>query len=167
MHSVLILTISGRDRKGLVEQLASVVAEFNGNWEICRMAHLAGHFVGLLQITVPGDQQQEVEVAIRSIKELDVMISAGEVSDQGPPNQFQLEIVGGDHPGIVRDIFTALAAAKVNVEELATSTEAAPDSGVLLFKAKARLSGADADQQLVLREELERIASDIMVDVHL
>ena len=50
MNSVLVLTISGQDRAGLVEKLADVIAEHGGNWEHCRMAHLAGRFVGLLEV---------------------------------------------------------------------------------------------------------------------
>ena len=51
METVLVLTISGRDRSGLVEQLADVIAAHGGNWEHCRMAHLAGRFVGLLEVS--------------------------------------------------------------------------------------------------------------------
>ena len=41
------------------------------------MAHLAGCFVGLLEVTVPGNQQQNLESALRVISELDVMITSG------------------------------------------------------------------------------------------
>ena len=54
METVLVLTISGKDRAGLVEQLADVIAAHGGNWEHCRMAHLAGRFVGLLEVSVSG-----------------------------------------------------------------------------------------------------------------
>jgi glycine cleavage system regulatory protein len=63
MSGVLILTISGRDRAGLVEKLADLIAEHGGNWEHCRMAHLAGRFVGLLEVTVTGNEQQDLESA--------------------------------------------------------------------------------------------------------
>ncbi len=165
MESVLILTISGQDRAGLVERLAQVIAEHNGNWEHCRMAHLAGRFVGLLEVSVPGEAQQDLEAALRTIKDLDVMIAAGSRSAAEPLRQFDLEVVGTDHPGIVRDVFQALAGAGVNVEELSTATVSAPDSGVLLFEAKARLTcGAEVDRDAI-RAQLETIAQDMMVDV--
>jgi Glycine cleavage system regulatory protein len=167
MRSVLILTISGRDRAGLVEQLASVIAEHGGNWEICRMAHLAGRFVGLLELTVPSDHQQDLEVALRTIKGLDVMIAAGDRIADEPLQQFDLEILGTDHPGIVRDVFKALANANVNVEELTTRTITAPDSGVMLFEAKARLSCPPDQPRDSIREQLELIAQDVMVDIRL
>jgi len=168
MDSVLVLTISGRDRSGLVEQLAEVIAEHDGNWEHCRMAHLAGRFVGLLELTVPGDHQQDLELALRTIRDLDVMIASGE-SKAGtqPLRQFNLEVVGSDQPGIVRDVFKALAAAEVNVEELSTRAYSAPASGGQLFEAKARLAcHAEMDLEQ-LRGYLEKIAQDIMVDIQL
>ncbi len=167
MESVLVLTISGEDRAGLVEQLAEVIASHSGNWEHCRMAHLAGRFVGLLEVSVPGDQQQELEVALRTIKDLDVLIAAGELEAREELRQFDLQVVGTDHSGIVRDVFKALACAGVNVEELSTSTVSAPDSGVMLFEAKARL-GCGPDVAIgEIRTQLEAIAQDIMVDVNL
>lgn len=169
MHSVLVLTISGVDRAGLVEQLAEVVAANGGNWEHSRMVHLAGRFVGLLQVSVNGEAQQELEVALRSVDGLDVMIASGEqdAEIEGTTDVFDLELLGSDHPGIVRDVFAALAAAEVNVEELNTRTYSAPDSGGMLFEARARLSCLPGVDREVVRDELERIAGDLMVDVSL
>lgn len=129
------------------------------------MAHLAGRFVGLLELTVDGEQQPELEMALRTIKNLDVMIASGARTEREVLRPFDLEVVGTDRPGIVRDVFKALAAAGVNVEELSTRTVTAPDSGLTLFEAQARLGcGSDVDQHQV-RTELERIAQDIMVDI--
>ena len=165
MDSVLVLTISGVDRAGLVECLADVVASHDGNWEHCRMAHLAGRFVGLLELTISSENQPDLEAALRTIPELDVMIASGTLSKRRRQRPFDLEVVGTDRPGIIRDVFKALATAGVNVEELNTRTVAAPDSGLTLFEAQARLAcGYDIDQELV-RERLEQIAQDIMVDI--
>lgn len=170
MDSILVVTISGPDRAGLVEQLASVVADHSGNWEHCRMVHLADRFVGLLQIRVSSGNQQDLESALRTIKGLDVMLAAtkGEPEDASPTESgLGLELLGSDHPGIVRDIFAALAEAKVNVEELHTSTEAAPDSGGMLFRANARLTPQSNLDQEALRDALSAIAMDLMVDLKL
>lgn len=168
MDSILVVTISGPDRAGLVQRLASVVAEHSGNWEHCRMVHLADRFVGLLQIRVDGAKQQELESALRTIEGLDVMLTAsrGEPVDSSAPERgLELELLGSDHPGIVRDIFAVLARADVNVEELHTSTEAAPDSGGLLFRANARLAPqGDLDEE-ALQTALSEIAMDLMVDL--
>jgi glycine cleavage system regulatory protein len=167
MYSVLVLTISGVDRAGLVERLADVVAAHGGNWTHSRMAHLAGRFVGLLELTVPSSNHTDLEMALRMIKDLDVMIATGELSSPPTLRLFDLEIVGTDRPGIVREVFKALAAAGVNVEELSTRTVSAPDSGVTLFEAQARLGCCPAVDQEQVRTALEEIAQDIMVDIRL
>lgn len=169
MSGILILTISGKDRAGLVQNLAEVIVAHGGNWEHSRMAHLAGRFVGILEVTVSGDQQQELESALRTIRGLDVMIASGQsaVISETTTRTFDLEVVGSDHPGIVREVFKALAAEDVNVEELTTRSYTAPDSGGRLFEAKARLAcSADFDRESI-REKLEQIAQDVMVDVTL
>lgn len=165
METVLVLTISGRDRSGLVEQLADVITAHGGNWEHCRMAHLAGRFVGLLEVSVPGENQQELEAALRTIKALDVMIAVGEFGEAEAQGHFDLEVVGSDHPGIVRDVFKALAAAGVNVEELSTKTTNAPESGGLLFEARARLAASTEVDRDIIQANLEAIAQDLMVDI--
>lgn len=165
METVLVLTISGKDRAGLVEQLADVVATHSGNWEHCRMAHLAGRFVGLLEVSVSPDNQQELEVALRTISDLDVMIATGELAEPEAQGHFDLEVVGSDHQGIVRDVFKALAAAGVNVEELSTKTTNAPESGRLLFEARARLAAGSDVKRDVIQANLEAIAHDLMVDI--
>lgn len=168
MDGVLVLTISGKDRAGLVEKLADVIAEHGGNWEHCRMAHLAGRFVGLLEVTVSGDHQQDLEVALRTISDLDVMIAAGTAcSELESLRQFDLELVGSDHPGIVRDVFKALAHAGINVEELSTKSFSAPDTGGMLFEAKARLACNPNVDREDIRQRLEKIAQDVMVDIRL
>ena len=50
-----------------------------------------------------------------------------------------LELVGHDHPGIVRDITQALAGRRVNIEELTTRVVSASFSGERMFEAEARL----------------------------
>ncbi|MEM1221284.1 MAG: ACT domain-containing protein [Verrucomicrobiota bacterium] len=171
MESILVLTISGRDRSGLVEQLADVIAAHGGNWEHSRMAHLAERFVGLLQVSISGENQQELEVALRTISDLDVMIAASALPDNSEDGvqlqSFDLEVVGSDRPGIVRDVFKALAGAGVNVEELATRSYSAPSSGVMLFEAKARLACGPQVNRDAVRAELEKIAQDFMVEINL
>ena len=76
-----------------------------------------------------------------------------------------LELIGGDRPGIVHKISEALAARGVNVDELKTECDGAPWSGGTLFKAMARLRAPRALDLDQLRESLEAIAGDLMVDI--
>ncbi|MGI9430405.1 MAG: glycine cleavage system protein R, partial [Bythopirellula sp.] len=54
----LVLTVLGQDRPGLVDAIAQAVADHGGNWVESRMAHLAGHFAGILRVEVDADQAE-------------------------------------------------------------------------------------------------------------
>ncbi|GHC09957.1 glycine cleavage system protein R [Cerasicoccus arenae] len=164
-HSSLILTLSGRDQPGLVERLASVITKHNGNWEQSRMAHLAQRFVGLLEVHVASDQAAALCDALRELPDLELTMHVEERTPASSGPYFSLELVGTDQPGIVEKISRALATANVNIEELSTATEAAPDSGAPLFRAVMRLSGSGENARDAIQTELEAIAHDLMVDL--
>jgi len=78
-----------------------------------------------------------------------------------------LELVGQDRPGILHQISRILAQYSVNVEELSSDRINAPMDGSMLFQARISVllpTGVSIPQ---LRLELEKIASDLMVDVQL
>ena len=173
MQTPLVMTVLGTDRTGLVESLASLVAEHGGNWLESRMCRLGGEFAGILRIHVPSDRQAALTRAVERLHErgLAVIIrpdvSATHFTQAGARQLMTLELVGHDRPGIVRQITSALAARQVNVEELATECVSAPMSGETLFKAQARLSVPESCDPQVLRTELEKLAADLMVDLRL
>jgi len=92
---------------------------------------------------------------------------AGEASAVPDFRVLQLELLGQDRPGIIRDISAALVAIDVNVVELATECTSAAMSGELLFRGRARLRHPLARSVVELRETLEKIAADLMVDITL
>lgn len=165
----LVVTVIGRDRPGLVESVSAAVEAHGGSWVESRMARLSGHFAGILRASVPEAQADALSSALTALREegIQVTIERGFVSDAAEANVVMLELIGSDRPGIVHKISEALAAKGVNVDELDTECDGAPWSGDALFKARARLhapKGLDLDE---LREALEAIAGDLMVDITL
>jgi glycine cleavage system regulatory protein len=77
----------------------------------------------------------------------------------------QLELVGNDRPGIVRDVSRVLADQQINIDELQTEVVRAPMSGELLFRASARLNAPPAVTLDALRQQLESLAGELMVDL--
>ena len=62
------MTVIGKDRTGLVESIARVVADHGGNWLESRMCRLGGEFAGILRIHVPAGKQPAL---VRALKELE------------------------------------------------------------------------------------------------
>jgi len=167
----LVLTLLGPDRPGLVEAVADVIAANGGNWLESRMAHLAGKFAGVLRADVPADKVDSVIQGLRRLETRGLKIVA-EASGGGgdePTDQqaMNLEVVGLDRPGIVREISQLLAQQGVNVEELTTDRSSAPMSGEMLFHARARVHVPTSADLGRLRSGLERLANDLVVEIRL
>jgi len=170
MQLSLVMTVIGRDKPGLVDSLAGIVAEHGGNWLESRMSRLGGHFAGILRVQVPAEKEAALVGALKKLEPegLTVVIH----SDRQDHAQSEralvfLEIVGQDRPGIVHQISHALAAHGVNVEELNTECASAAMSGEMLFKAQAKLNVPELCNLAELRNELEKIAEDLIVDLTL
>jgi glycine cleavage system regulatory protein len=162
------VTVIGDDRPGLVESLAAAIASEQGNWLESRLVHLAGKFAGVVRVAVPPGASDGLRGALRDLGRLGLTVVAEPGASVGIAfREVRLELVGADHPGIVRDVSTALARRRVNVEELETGCFDAAMSGQTLFRATARLQ-LPADLSLPeLRAELEALAQDLVVDVTL
>jgi glycine cleavage system regulatory protein len=170
MQASLVMTIIGPDRPGLVEAVAALVAEHGGNWLESRMSRLGGQFAGILRVEVPQEQEPQLTTALSGLQSrgLAVVIHRDHPeSCAGPVRLNLLEIVGHDRPGIVREISHAIAAYGVNVEELQTECASAAMSGEMLFKARAKLSIPENCDIAELRQKLEKIAGDLIVDISL
>lgn len=148
------------------------MAACGGNWLDSRMARLAGQFAGILLVEVPDERVEDLSQALDGLAAhgLRVMVEPSSGPSPGPTagtQSLQLELVGQDRPGIVRQVARLLAARGVNVEELATSRLSAPMSGELLFRAQVRLLAPSTVSAADLRADLESLAHDLMVDVTL
>lgn len=168
----LVLTVLGDDRPGLVDALSGLIEAHDGNWEQSRMAHLANKFAGILLVTLPDNRVQPLTHALRMLASehhLNIAVESSQDEGQTPNNARvkRLALVGQDHPGIVHDISHALAAHEVSVEELESTTESASMAGGSLFRARLSLRVPERVTDDDLREILESLADEIMVDVNL
>lgn len=164
----LVVTVIGNDKPGIVERLSEVVLSAGANWEESRMARLAGKFAGILRINVSAANADALASDLRALTRDGLTIIVE--SSAAPTETFrtvQLELIGNDHPGIIRDISKALAQHHVNIEELETGVSGAPMTGEQLFRARVLLRLPAAVTTEWLRERLEALAGELMVDVTL
>ena len=167
MQIPLVMTLIGPDRTGLVEAVARAVAEHGGNWLESRLCRLGGEFAGILRVEIPAATKSALLDSPQTLQTggLQIVTRDSAPRDVVARKQTQLEIVGADRPGIVREITSALARAGVNVEEFSSEVSSAPMSGETLFKASARLQLPDRCDLAALKRDLEQIAADLLVDV--
>src|SRR2546429_5453896 len=68
MQLSLVMTVIGRDKPGLVDSLAGIVAEHGGNWLESRMSRLGGQFAGILRVQVPAEKEATLVGALQQIQ---------------------------------------------------------------------------------------------------
>ncbi len=169
--SQLVLTIIGPDRPGLVNALADTIAAGGGNWLEGRMASLGGQFAGLLRVEVPAAQADALAAALGRLEVQGLRSLVAQERGQLPTARaaaplLELELLGHDRPGIVRDISQVLAAQQVSIVEFESERTSGSFSGEAMFKARAALrlpEGVTRDQ---VRRSLEALANELMVDLH-
>jgi glycine cleavage system regulatory protein len=164
----VILTVVGSDRPGLTQALADAVLAAEGNWLESHLARLGGKYVGSVLVEVPAAGREKLEARCRAVDAEGLrvtLVDAGEAEE--PPPTVTLELIGRDRPGIVREISAALAGLGVNIEALETDLEREPWSGDQLFRLTADLRPTEAAPTERIRDALEAISADIMVDFNL
>ncbi len=165
----IILTLVGPDRPGLVSALSEKVARFGGSWLESQMARLAGQFAGILLVIVPDSDVDAFATELQTLERDNLRLT---IQRTGPEDAVQartlrLELVAHDRPGIVRDITRVLAERKVNIVELTTKVTSGSFSAEQMFQAVARLRMPDGVTAEELKEVLEHLGNELMIDIAL
>ncbi len=168
----LVLTVIGDDRSGLVRALADVVTEHDGNWEESQLAELAGKFAGIVVVSVPEARAEEFTTSLSTLDGLlevaahpGVEPASGGVGGAADTDQLTIDLLGNDHPGIVREVSTVLSKHDLSIETMTTGTREAPMAGGLLFEAHVVVDVPAGSDTAALRADLERLASELLVDI--
>ena len=168
--SRFVLTVLGDDRAGLVNALADVVTSHDGNWEHSQLTELAGQFAGIVVVSVPADQSDDFVAALRQLKGLlDISAHPGTESDAEQAaadwRHVRIDLIGNDHPGIVRDVTAVLGRHGLSIDAMDTGTRDAPWTGGPLFEAHIVVRLQRTADTAALRHDLEQLANEILVDL--
>lgn len=169
MMKQVILTVVGSDRPGLTQAIADAVLAVGGNWLESHLATVGGKYVGSVLVELPEGnmaalQQEAARVDAAGLHVTLIEAARGTASAEPP---LRLELVGQDRPGIVREVTAVLNELGVNIEDIATAVEDGAWSGAKLFRAEAHLRLPGGVDERALRDALERISGEIMVDISL
>lgn len=164
----LVLTLIGPDHPGIVDSVSRTVAAHGGNWLESRMAHLAGKFAGVLCVEVADEQAAALEAALEELEVdgLRLVVERSEPVEPRDEHAMEIELLGLDRPGLVHEVTAVLSAHRINVEELTTGRGPAAHSGDHMFHARLRVAVPEVVAVTVVRERLEQLAGDLMVEVH-
>jgi glycine cleavage system transcriptional repressor len=170
-----ILSAIGRDRPGLVSELARLVLECDANLEDSRMTILGTDFaVILLCSSRAAEAADRLALGAKRLERdhgLTILIRelpAGRRPAIPAPGTrlFRVEAAGEDRAGIVAGICGVLAEHGVNIVELDTQSRPGP-GGAPQYQMTIRAEVPDAVEPRTLREALLREAERLVLDVSL
>jgi glycine cleavage system regulatory protein len=165
----IILTVVSPDRTGLVKLLSDVIVKHEGSWGQSSMANLAGQFAGILLVSVDEANLPALNKDLKSLSKQDMMVTISEsgIVVEADLQVVWLEITGHDQPGIIHEVASACSDLGANLLSLETEVVSGSMSGEAMFIASAELQlPAQLDPEDV-REALEQLSDDLMVDLAL
>ena len=169
MRKNLVVTVTGNDRVGIVEEVTGLVLGFGANVDSSKMARLGGEFAMLMLVSIPAGRFEEFRQNVRGLREKDYKITTSETK-RGAANRFEgwtsyeIEVRGADHEGIIHEIASHLANQGISIETMDTGMEPAPMSGGFLFTMSAVVMAPPAIDVETVREELEEVGDELNVD---
>ncbi|NTU72078.1 MAG: transcriptional regulator [Coriobacteriia bacterium] len=142
MRTTMVLTLTGPDRVGIVEEITGVLLGLGGNVETSRMVRLGGEFAVLVGVSLPAEKVAQLDAAVAHLtaegyKVTTSVTDASKASDLEGWAAYRVEVHGADHEGIVHEIAAGLSRQGISIESMETGTSSAPVSGIALFDLDA------------------------------
>jgi glycine cleavage system transcriptional repressor len=169
------LSAIGRDRPGIVADLAELIYECDCNLEDSSMTILGSEFAVLLLLTGEGEGvEQRLSAACKRVeweRRLTVFFRPldGEPHPYfvGGTRAFELHATGVDKAGIVAKVARCLASHNINITQMSTSSRPEPQTGTPIYSMRIAMSApAESDLQ-ALRRELDGIAAALHIEISL
>jgi len=173
MQRWTILSAIGRDRPGLVAELAQLIYDADANLEDSRMTILGTDFaVILLCSSSSPDSFDRIATGAKRLERdhgLTILIRSLEGAPRPPvpapgTRLYRVTAMGEDRAGIVASICGVLARYGVNVAELSTRSRPGP-GGSPHYELSMAVEVPDNVDTRALREALEEKADELVIDV--
>ncbi|GIW41094.1 MAG: amino acid-binding protein [Candidatus Binatia bacterium] len=170
------LSAIGRDRPGIVADLAETVFECDGNLEDSSMTILGSEFAVLMLVSGEGEEfERKLSSACKRLeweKRLTVFVRPLEgapvdyAAETGAA-LYDLEATGVDKAGLVARVARCLADHGANIEQMFTQSTPEPGTGTPIYRMRIRIAVPEAVKEEDLREALEKVARELHIDVSL
>jgi glycine cleavage system transcriptional repressor len=171
MPKNIVLTLTGRDKIGIVGGVTSVIVKRNGNVESSRMARLGGEFAMLMLIALPDNEFENLDKDFQQLRGEGYQVSLLQTEDDSKKYAgwlpYELEVTGADHEGIIHEISHHLAVQGINIESMDTSSTPAPMSGTPLFMMKGIVLVPPKLTFHIWSDALEEIGDKLNVSVRI
>ena len=174
MSKRFIMTAFGKDRPGIVADVAGLVYDSGCNLEDSAMTCLADEFVVILLFSgykeglearlYAGISNLEKEKGI-TVFYRPLAATEGRVLEAGEAEVHTLHVEGYDQAGIVYRVSKCLADHKVNITDLSSMMKKSPESGANIYSMEIKIQVSEDASMDELDKGLTAIEEDLNVDI--
>ncbi len=174
MRRWFALSAIGRDRPGIVADLAELIYDCDCNLEDSRMTILGSEFAVLLLLSGQGDEiERRLSAGCKRLeweKRLTVFVRPLDApppapGEPTPGTPLECVVTGVDKAGIVARVTRTIAEEGGNILDLHSELWPEPESGTPMYTMRVRLVVPPGQDVHALRRALEAVAAELRVDL--
>jgi glycine cleavage system transcriptional repressor len=170
------LSAIGKDRPGIVADVAGLIYECGGNLEDSRMTLLGDQFALLILLSGAGEEfpirlsagckrlewEKHLAIFLTPVEETE-----GRPRFKGLMDIYELSTTGLDRMGIVYNVSRLLADQGINIIDMQTKSPPSPESGTPLFAMKIVLQVPLELSPSDLSKKLNRLGEELAIEISL
>ncbi len=176
MKRYYALSAIGKDRPGIVAEVAGLIYECGGNLEDSSMTRLGEQFALLILFSGSGEEfQYRLSTGVKRLeweKHLSIFLTPVEQADTESRfkekfESYELSTTGMDRMGIVSRVSRLLADEGINIADMHTRATPSPESGTPIFTMRILLEIPPKVLIPALQEKLNRLGEELAIDINL
>jgi glycine cleavage system transcriptional repressor len=168
MSSNLVISVLGKDRPGIVNELSECILDAGGNIADSRMSILGGDFAVILMVSGNWNTIAKIESQLAQLAETLDMTITSRRTEQRPVRRdllpYGVDVVALDHPGIVHHLASFFSARDINIQGMDTSTYCAAHTGTPMFNVHMTVEIPARLHIATLREDFMEFCDQLNLD---
>lgn len=169
------LSAVGKDRPGIVADVAGLIYECGGNLEDSSMTRLGTQFALLILLSGSGEEfLYRLSTGCKKLeweKRLTIFLTPVEESESLPPSEvlesYEVSTAGLDRMGIVYHVSRLLADHGINIVDMHTKATPSPESGTPIFTMKILLQVPVRVPPSEILEKLNCLGEKLAIEITL
>jgi glycine cleavage system transcriptional repressor len=164
-----ILTIAGKDRPGILDEISQYLFERGGNIQDSRSVSLGGQFSMLFQVTGNQDAIAKIHRDLPLLAEqsrLQVQLSDVEPTSQSSLATFPYHFTatGKDQAGVVHRISHLMRVLNINIEDMHVHVDRADDPELARYRVELDLAVPRNIPITMLRDYFNHLCGEMQMD---
>lgn len=162
MSATFIASLMGKNRPGLLKDLAEKTHEMGGKWLSSKVNHLDDQISALIKVALPEAQVQPLKDIFNAEPSVCVVFSSGD-AEPAASSMVEMVVDASDRAGIVNEITQILDSECVELVDMDCQRVGVAELGRSVFTARLMLKVPSGRNGTELAEEIETISDDMVV----